>query len=473
MARWKRTRRRRIQGTATGDYFHQVIFDGEVDPDRPAMSLGGKIDGVEISPEMRNVLPDAFGCNLSVLGSLRGQTEASFQVAYDPAAAEPWKFDVTGQLARGRIDDLRLPHPLTEIHATAHVDNRGFAIRELKARSNQAILSLTCSGGLKPSSPMAIEADVSQLPLDEQLLAILPGKLQEEWQKLRPEGLIDASLKLRYDGRAWQPQVRIECRDVSFAHHKFPYRLEHGNGLLELKDDRLQMDLSTFSENQAVHIVGDIRNPTSGPTGWLRVSSDELPIDEKLLKALPPPAQIAGPLHGPERKHRLRVRTGPRNRQGSAPSASASFGPAAAGSATIVFPYAISNVRGEMEMIDGNWWFRNLEGYNGTSRVTGGGALTRTPRGNELALRLSRGRRAAGRRTSRRLAAGHAASLGPAPTAGDHRPHGQRPLPRPAQAAGRYGPRRTAERNLLASNPFTSLTALRTCKASSRTAAGD
>ena len=54
------TRRRRIQGTATGDYFHQVIFDGEVDPDRPALSLAGKIDGVEISPEMRNVLPDAL-----------------------------------------------------------------------------------------------------------------------------------------------------------------------------------------------------------------------------------------------------------------------------------------------------------------------------------------------------------------------------------------------------------------------------
>ena len=114
---------------------------------------------------------------------------------------------------------------------------------------------------------MAIEADVSQLPLDEQLLAVLPGKLQEEWQKLRPEGLIDANIKLRYDGRAWQPQVRIQCQNVSFAHHKFPYRLEHGNGLLELKDDRLQMDLSTFSENQLVHIVGEIRNPTERPDG--------------------------------------------------------------------------------------------------------------------------------------------------------------------------------------------------------------
>ena len=237
------TRRERIQGTATGDYFRQVIFDGEVDPDRPALNLAGKIDGVEISPRCAMSCPMPAGCDLSVLGSLRGQTEARFQVGYDPASPQPWKFDVTGQLARGRIDDPRLPHPLTEVHATVHVDNHGFAIQELKARSNQAILSLTCSGGLTPSSPMAIEADVSQLPLDEQLLAVLPAKLQEEWRKIRPEGLIDANIKLRYDGRGWQPQVRIQCQDVSFAHHEFPYRLEHGNGLLELKDDRLQMDL--------------------------------------------------------------------------------------------------------------------------------------------------------------------------------------------------------------------------------------
>ena len=381
------TRRERIQGTATGDYFHQVIVDGWVDPDCPALSLAGKIDGVEISPEMRNVLPNALGCDLSMLGSLRGQIEARFQVGYDPASPQPWKFDVTGQLARGRIDDLRLPHSLTEIRATVHVDNQGFAVQELKARSNQAILSLTCSGGLSPSSPMVIEADVTKLPLDEQLLAVLPARLQEEWRELRPEGLIDANIRLRHDGRAWQPQVRIQCQDVSFVHHEFPYRLEHGNGLLELKDDRLQMDLKTFSENQAVHVVGEIRNPTSGATGWLQVRSDELPIDEKLLKALPPRAQslarsmdLKGTVgfeyelnreipQGPLHQH-LRIRA------------------SRCWLRYDRFPYAISNIHGDLEMIDGNWRALNLEGYNGTSRVTGEGTLARMPQGDELVLRL-------------------------------------------------------------------------------------
>ena len=58
-----------------------MIIDGEVDPDRPALKLAGKLDGVEISPEMRNVLTEALGCDLSMLGSLRGQTEAHFKVA--------------------------------------------------------------------------------------------------------------------------------------------------------------------------------------------------------------------------------------------------------------------------------------------------------------------------------------------------------------------------------------------------------
>jgi hypothetical protein len=375
------TRRRQIQGTATGDYFHQVIFQGEVDPDRPALALAGKIDGMEISPEMHNVLPEGVAGNFSVLGSLRGQTEARFRVSFDPASPEPWQFDVTGQLAHGRIDDPRLPRPLTEIHATVHVDNRGFAIQELKARSNQATLWLTCSGGLKPSSPMTIDADVSQLPLDEQLLAILPSKLQEKWLNLRPEGLVDAVIKLRFEGRQWQPYVRLQCHNVSFAHCLFPYRLEHGDGSLELKEGLLQMNLSTFSDNQLVRIVGEVRNPLSEATGWLRVGCDELPIDEKLLRALPQSEQslarsvdLRGTI-GLTYELSSEIPNGPIHQHLKMQASRCSL-------RYYLFPYAISRLHGEMEMIDGNWWIRNLEGYHGTSRVTGDGTFGRMTTAN-------------------------------------------------------------------------------------------
>jgi hypothetical protein len=384
------TRRRHIQGTATGDYFRQVIFDGEVDVDRPTVNMSGKIEGMEISPELRTALPYVQGCDLSLLGSLRGETEAHFQVNYDPAAAERWKFDVTGQLTRGRIDDPRLRRPLTEIQAAVHVDNRGFSIRDLKARSNQATLSLACSGGLTAASPLELEGEIRQVPLDGQLLAILPGELQRHWRELQPEGVVDAAIGLSYDGHVWRPRVRVRCEKVSFVHERFRYRLDGGNGWLELKDDRLTIDLFTYSENQLIRLLGEIRNPFTGPTGWLRAKCDALPLDEKLLQAIPDEAQpLARSLdmrgtaavelavsrdvaNGPLHQH-LRVR------------------PEGCSLRYKDFPYAISKIVGQLEMDDGNWSFRNLEGYNGTSRITGEGTFAESPKGKEFALRLTAG----------------------------------------------------------------------------------
>ena len=125
---------------------------------------------------------------------------------------------------------------------------------------------------------------------------------------------------------------------MAFTHREFPYRLDRGNGQLELKDDRLQMDISTYSENQLVHIAGEVRNPGNGPTGWMRITSDELPIDEKLLGALQPQAAVAGPFHGSERNHRLHVRDLRAKSPTGRSISICSSRPAAAGCATIVFP---------------------------------------------------------------------------------------------------------------------------------------
>jgi hypothetical protein len=353
------------------------------------MTLEGDIDGVDILPEMCSAISNALGCDPSALGSLEGRIEAHFRVGYDPATSQPWTFDVAGQLDHGRITAPRLPHPLTEVQATVHLDNQGFFVRDLKARSSQAVLSLTCSGGLAPSSPMDVEAAVGQLPLDDHLLAVLPGDLQEEWRKAKPEGQVDARIKLHYDGRAWQPQVRIDCRrQVAFTYGDFPFRLEQGDGWLELKDDRLRIDLRTVSENQLVCIAGDFLHPGKGAAGGLRVACNELPIDEKLLRAMPSQAQslvrslaLRGTVgltydywrevpQGPEHEHLLLRASGCGLRYDG-------------------FPYPVSNASGEVEMSDGNWWFRKLSGCNGTTCVNGDGTLTHTSHGDELVLRLS------------------------------------------------------------------------------------
>jgi len=107
------------------------------------------------------------------------------------------------------------------------------------------------------------------------------------------------------------------------------------------------MNLSTFSENQLVHILGEIRNPTDGPTGWLEVTSDELPIDKKLLDALPAHAQ-SWPFDGSEGNIGFKYELS-REVPGGPSISGCSFTPAAAGCATINFP-----MRFRMFMRDGD-----------------------------------------------------------------------------------------------------------------------
>ena len=213
----------------------------------------------------------------------------NFTLAYNPAAASPWQFDLGGHLVRGRLDDPRLPHPLTDLSATLHVNNGGFLVSNLVAHSNQAALQVkSCSGrGFDLTGPFMLSANVSQLDLDRPLLDILPAALQEQWRKYWPAGTIDADVQLDYDGRNRHRAVVVRCRRVSFAHSQLPYRLEQGQGTLDLRDDVLKVRLTAYSGSQPVSLSAEVVHPDSAPVGWFEAKADGIQVDEALMAALP------------------------------------------------------------------------------------------------------------------------------------------------------------------------------------------
>jgi hypothetical protein len=382
------TDRRKLQGTLSGDYFRQVIVDGVVDPHRPGYGVSGSVAGLEISSELRDALPGPIASHLALLGSMRGQADLEFRVAYDPSSPVPFQYSVAGRLARGRIDDPRLPHPLTDVRASVRLDNDGFVIDEFTGRSNQATLHLSAHGKPPgPGQPLALEAKIRQFELDRQLLEALPEKLQDQWYKYRPEGKVDADVNLSYDGQRWRPRLTIGSENISFAHHKFPYRLEHGKGTLTLEDDVLRVTLAAYTGNQLVSVKAEVQHPMSGPVGWVEANGEDIPVDEKLLGALPErPRKVArsldvrGTVNAQFRMWRD-VPEGPMHK----------FLAIDANRCWIryeKFPYSLANIRGALVMNDDTWEFHNLEATNGTTRVTCKGSLTPTPQGNELSLQF-------------------------------------------------------------------------------------
>ena len=155
------------------------------------------------------------------------RARATFQFVLEGGTGKspsPCLFQVTGKVREGRIEDPRLPGPLTEVSTEFSVSNEGLTIQNLVGHSGPMTLKVTSftSWGHGAAARKSIEGDVEQLELDHNLLAALPDRFTETWSKYLPLGQINARFTADYDGTKWHPRTAtVECLDVSFSYHKF------------------------------------------------------------------------------------------------------------------------------------------------------------------------------------------------------------------------------------------------------------
>jgi hypothetical protein len=387
---------RKFRGTLSADHLRGVELEGVVDPHALQWAVGGTIEGLDLSPELGLALPGPLAAKLAVLQQLRGQGTLSFRASCDPAAKSPYRFDLSGRIVRGRLDDPRLPHPLTDIQAAFRINNDGVAIDELVARSGQAaipVLSARQAGFELGKSPLWLEMEIRQLELDRELFERLPETLQVEWQKYRPEGQVHATVKLHFDGQTWHPDLSLECLNVSLSYYKFPYRLEHGTGSLTWKEtpqgSLVKADLTAYSGSQPVELHAKVDRTDAGPSGWFEARGKDLRLDKKLLDALSQRSrEFVASLHPSGTVDCRRVRIwrdvpgGPLHKYCMIDLDGCSI-------RYERFPYPISNIRGTLVMCDDQWTFHKLQGTNDTGLVTCEKGWLKPPQqGRELYLPL-------------------------------------------------------------------------------------
>jgi hypothetical protein len=388
-----------VRGSLSADHVQQIEIAGQVNRATGAIVLNGSVSGVDISPELMAALPPDEASRLQPLAPLRGQASLQFRVNRDPAQAQPWQFEVAGELTAGRFEDARLPQALADLQAKFHADNRGFQIQELTARNGPTALRWSARvDGYQVNSPMVIEGEASHLLIGRQWEPILPPNLLEQWQKFLPAGEINVTgAQAVFDGQRWQLKATVKCLGVSILYHKFRYPLEHAGGTLELNFDpqsrqnRLTLDLTAFAGSRPVKINGEFFNPGPDFTGGVTISGNGLPFDQNLYAAIseiqPKASEVIQSLHlgGAFNFSVTCERDDPRSPtmhqhlQVDLDHCSVKYDK---------FPYPLYNVVGKLELIDGQWTFRNLEGINHTGHVTCDGSLTKLANGINLALQF-------------------------------------------------------------------------------------
>jgi len=377
---------RQLQGMFSGDGFRRVEVVGTVDLRAGVYAIQGLAESVELSPELRDGLPNPLAAKLRAMPDLRGQANLQFELNYDPTSEQPLRFVVSGRLTRGRIDAPRLPRSLSDVRATVRIDQTGYVIDDFVARSGQAVLRMTLRGeGFEPTSPLRLALDARQFELDRALLDSLPAWAQDLWYKYRPAGEVDADLKLAFDGAAWQPEATVQCRGVSLTHHKFPYRLDQGQGTITLKDDRLAMNLTAYRGRQPIRLTAEASHPFHEPVGWFEAKGDDLPLDESLVAALPERPRAVVRSLDPHGTVSFYVRLW-RDKSDEPMHQHIQVAPNRCSVRYEKFPYRLSDLRGTLEMFDGHWTFRHIEAQNDRARITCEGQLTPGLQGNELSL---------------------------------------------------------------------------------------
>jgi AsmA-like C-terminal region/Domain of Unknown Function (DUF748) len=386
-----------VRGALAADHVQQIQIAGKLNRNTGALDLNGLVNGIDISPELLAALPPDEATRLQPLAPLRGQANLQFHVWRDAAQAQPWQFDVSGELMSGRFDDTRLPQALADLQAKFHADNHGFQIADLTARNGPTALRWSVRvDGYGPGVPMAIEGEALHLLVGPLWEPLLPPKLLEQWQKFQPAGEVNVKdAQAVFDGQHWQLRATVECLNVSLMYAKFPYRVEHGNGTLVLSCDpqtlqnRLALHLMAFAGSRPVKIEGEFQNPGPEFTGGLTISGTAMPFDQNLYNAIsavqPKASVVVQSLHlGGAFNFQVECfRDDPHSKnmhqhlQVDLDHCLVRYDR---------FPYSLNNVVGKLEMIDGQWTFRSLEGTNHTGHVTCDGAVTPVGTGFSLAL---------------------------------------------------------------------------------------
>lgn len=380
---------RRLQGKMASDHFRQASMEGFVRADGTRWSVSGKIEGLSLSPALHDGLPVLITDKLSALRPVRGDGYLEFRVAYDAALASPYQFHVAARLQNGRIEDARLPHPLSDVQASIRCDAEGWILEQFSAKTGQTTFRLSGRQiGYKPNAPMELAAEVRRLDLDRAVRDALPERFKDLWYKYLPAGLIDVDARAAFDGQKWTPEAVVQCENVSFSHHKFPYRVEGSRGALRLKDDALDLQLSSQNGDAGVSVTGRIQSPFSGGTGWVEIRAEGVPLDEKFAAALP------------ERNRAVFRSLGATGACGvfarlwrdKPDEALHQHFIANVNRGTLRyerFAYPVSEVRGTIEMLDGAWQFREFEGVNRGGRMTLDGTLSTSAAGHEVVLRVA------------------------------------------------------------------------------------
>jgi len=370
-----------VRGSAAGDRFERLAFQGRITPQSGAFELQGQMEEVDVSNRLvsfLSVADDRLGApNVQEwLAGLRGRGHVQWHASGTLQAPEQIAFTAAGSLESGRFEHRALPFALSDLSATFRADRTGLVVERFEAHSGSTLVRGGGRlAGWHPEADFEATVEAERLTVGRQWEAHLPERFAAHWRKVLPAGEVDLVATVRRRAGRFEPTFSVRCRNASLTYYRFPYRLDRTVGTVVLEGEQLSIHLTGQAGGHPVQVQGMFRTGVEGVPGFVEVRGDGMRIDDALLAALPPrSAGIVKALHAQgtfdfafRHDRAANLPGGFTNTLGiRLVQCSMSY----AG-----FPYPLSNVSGTVRLDRGHWTIKDVVGSNDTGVVRCNGAL--------------------------------------------------------------------------------------------------
>jgi len=380
----EQTGRLLFKGSADGDFFRRLLIDAELLPETWQWQFTAKCLHFDWSDELRQYLPPHP--YVKELPLFQGRFDLNVSAVSDSAADWGCRFALAGTLAHGRIDFPTINRTISELSTRFEITNERVVIDKLTGTGDFARLSASYEqDGLMffgdPRQHAELTVDLRDCRFDEELIAALSPFLSTETERLLAQfdyaGTTDLYAQLSCRAGVWRPKnVSMQISEIAFAHHAFPYRLDRLSGTLLIDEtESLHLHFKSKQDNPVKAVIdGRYRNIFEDATGKVEITGENVPIDPKLIQALPLSVQKvvhslnpAGKLHA-----RLILELPP----GDAPlEKQIDIALDHVSLRYDHFPYPLRDVTGLLTCVGETWQFHEVTGTNGTASVKGSGGL--------------------------------------------------------------------------------------------------
>lgn len=217
-------------------------------------------------------------------------------------------YDVQCELRDGRYETGVVPWKIEQLAARMHfrdgrlqIENGSARLGDARVQLQMQTRSLLAMPATVSESPIdaiqavleRVDVGIQNLTLDDTVQSLLPENGLEFWDRFQPAGTVD--LKLRFDQTqtGWRREAVVEPTNLTIVYRNFRYPVSRITGRATVTQeqtgrDETTLNLSGIAGGQKVAIVGSVSGDGPDPAIDLKITGQDVPIDDRLFNALKP-----------------------------------------------------------------------------------------------------------------------------------------------------------------------------------------